>query len=596
MRTASAKTLVSMRSTFSHMAMTNTLMTRAWRLASIAAFSIALAGSRAGGQSVAASPVHKPQPTSAAITVEDLKTREYIIADDSMEGRDTGTRGGLRGATYIAGQLKQLGLEPAGDNGTFLQRIPWVRRVADTNATLKVADQLLRMGTDYLIVQRLGPQILMRGGAFGSPFNEESARTVYGGTLGDSTLLAPELAKGRIVVFDAPPAMAGRAVWNRLNLREYAQAKAVIIGSLVPSSYPSMREPREVYWDSLAPGPRSVTLLVVTPDVVSAIFRGSAARTMRDEGLPMSGHIAYITSATEAPTYNVVGIVRGSDPSRRNTYVAVGAHHDHVGFADVAADHDSIRAFNTLLRPMGQDEPAPRTVTADQLQRVRLLADSLHAVHGGRRLDSIMNGADDDGSGTVLGLELAEALSKSSARPARSVLFVFHAAEERGAYGSEYFTDHPTVPRDSIVAQVNMDQMGRGGPEDASPSGQNALVVLGAGRLSKQLGTIADSINQRSAYGFRFDHSFDQPGHPSQGWCRSDHWEYARYNIPVLFFVSDVWYQDYHMVTDEAQYINYPRLAKVGQYVLEVVQTIANLRQRPPLDQRPYTPYSDCVQ
>jgi Zn-dependent M28 family amino/carboxypeptidase len=207
-----------------------------------------------------------------------------------------------------------------------------------------------------------------------------------------------------------------------------------------------------------------------------------------------------------------------------------------------------------------------------------------------------MNGADDDGSGTVLALEIAEAFAKGRTSPKRSLIFVFHAAEEKGLYGAEYFADHPTVPRDSIVTQINMDQMGRGGAEDAPPAGTNAMVVLGARRLSAELGTIADEVNSRPAYGFTIDRSFDAPGDPSSGWCRSDHYMYARYGIPVLFFVSAVWYIDYHMVSDEPQYIDYPRLAKVGNYIHDVVAEVANLPHRPLLDHARPNPDAACVQ
>jgi Zn-dependent M28 family amino/carboxypeptidase len=207
-----------------------------------------------------------------------------------------------------------------------------------------------------------------------------------------------------------------------------------------------------------------------------------------------------------------------------------------------------------------------------------------------------MNGADDDGSGTVLALEIAEAYARAKVKPKRSLLFVWHAAEEKGLYGAEYFADHPTVPRDSIVAQVNMDQMGRGGAEDAPPSGTDALVVLGARRLSTELGAVADAVNRRPAYRFHFDMSFDAPNDPSQGWCRSDHYMYARYSIPVLFFVSAVWYIDYHMVSDEPQYLNYPRMAKVGNFIHDVIGEIANQPRRPALDHPRRDPEEVCKQ
>ena len=154
---------------------------------------------------------HTPRPTSAEITVEDVRTREYIIADDSMEGRDTGRRGGLRSAQYIAGELKRLGLEPAGDNGTYLQRIPWVSRTPDTTGVLRAGTQTLRWGTDYLVLPKLGFALALGGQPFGGGFRGDGVATVYGGKIGDSTI-APDLTRGKVVVFAAPaiPVLATR--------------------------------------------------------------------------------------------------------------------------------------------------------------------------------------------------------------------------------------------------------------------------------------------------------------------------------------------------------------------------------------------------
>src|SRR5215213_11877849 len=146
---------------------------------------------------------HAPRPTSAEISTEDARTRAYIIADDSMEGRDTGRRGGERSARYIAGELKRLGLEPAGDRGTYLQQIPWVSRTPDTTAVLRAGTTTLRWGTDYLVLPKLGFALALGGQPFGGGFRGENVATVYGGKIGDSTI-APDLIRGKVVVFGAP--------------------------------------------------------------------------------------------------------------------------------------------------------------------------------------------------------------------------------------------------------------------------------------------------------------------------------------------------------------------------------------------------------
>jgi hypothetical protein len=534
---------------------------------------------------------HAPKPTTAAITVEDVMTREYIIADDSMEGRDTGRRGGVKSANYIAAELKRLGLEPAGDKGTYLQEIPWMVRAPDSAATLRVNGETLRWGTDFLLYPRIGFALALGGQPLGGSFTGENVPTVYGGRIGDSTI-APDQVTGKVVVFATPAQRPSIAFWQRDDLRRYAGARAIMVTTLDVGSPAAYKVSRETYWDTTntgAVGP--LTVISITSAVAANIFGAPLDSASRGrEGAPLSGSARFIDRPAPYPSYNVVGIVRGSDAALKNTYVAVGSHHDHIGILQ-PVDHDSLRAFNAIVRPRGADDPPPRTVTDSQWKLINALVDSLHKANG-RRIDSIANGADDDGSGTVLALEIAEALAKARTKPARSVLFVFHTAEEKGLFGSLYYADHPTVPRDSIVAQINMDQMARGEPEDAPPGGENALVVIGLNRRSNELGDLAVKTNQK--YGFKFDYNFDRNGDPTNAYCRSDHYMYARYGIPVAFFVAAAWYIDYHMVSDEPQYVAYDRMTKIGNYVHDVVAEVANMKTRPALTGPKPDPHGLC--
>jgi len=531
------------------------------------------------------------RPTSPDITVEDVRTRTYTIAHDSMEGRDTGKRGGLRSAQYIAGELKRLGLEPAGDNGTYLQRIPWVSRTPDTAAVLRVGERTLRWGTDYLVIPKLGFALALGGQPFGGGFRGENVATIYGGRVGDSTV-APELTRDKVVVFAAPTF----AFWQRDNLRRYAGARAIVVATLDLGAPAAYKVRRETYWDSTgASGVAPLTVISVTKAAAAAMFTAPFDQlTVGASGLPLSGSAGFIDGSTEAPAYNVVGIVRGSDARLRNTYVAIGAHHDHVGMGP-PVDHDSIRAFNQVVRVRGADDPPPRQVTDEQWTKIHAALDSLHRVHG-VRLDSIFNGADDDGSGTVLALEIAEAFAKAKVKPKRSLLFVWHTAEEKGLYGAQYYSDHPTVPRDSIVAQVNMDQMGRGDPVDNPAGGPNALVVIGPRRLSTELGAMVEKVNARPEHRFTLDYEFDRDNDPTNAYCRSDHYMYARYGIPVAFFVAAAWYIDYHMVSDEPQYIAYDRMTKIGRFVRDYVAQVANLDHRARVDGPKPEPNGLCRQ
>jgi hypothetical protein len=534
---------------------------------------------------------HAPRPTTADITAEDARTRSYIIADDSMEGRDTGRRGGERSARYIASELKRLGLEPAGNSGTYLQQIPWVSRTPDTTAVLRAGQQPLHWGTDFLVLPKLGFALALGGQPFGGGFRGDAVPTVYGGRIGDSTI-APDLVRGKVVVFASPTF----AFWQRDNLRRYGGARAIVLATLDLGAPPAYRVRRETYWDSTrASGVVPLTVISMTRAAAASMFTTPFDQlTAGTSGAPLSGSAGFIDGPTEAPAYNVVGIIRGSDPKLRASYVAIGAHHDHVGMG-APVDHDSIRAFNQVVRQRGADDPPPRQVTDEQWTRIRAVIDSLHRLHG-VRLDSIFNGADDDGSGTVLALEIAEAFARTKTKPKRSLLFVWHTAEERGLYGAQYFADHPTVPRDSIVAQVNMDQMGRGEPIDNPAGGPNALVVIGARRLSTELGDIAETVNGRPENKFALDYQFDKDGDPTNAYCRSDHYMYARYGIPVAFFAAAAWYIDYHMVSDEAQYIAYDRLAHIGRFIRDYVGDVANLDHRPLVDKPKPDPNGLCRQ
>jgi len=540
---------------------------------------------------VVASPSRSQTPTSADITAQDVRTRTYIIADDSMEGRDTGKRGGLRSARYIAGELKRLGLEPAGDDGTYLQRIPWVSRTPDTTGVLRVGERTLRWGSDYLVLPKLGFALALGGQPFGGGFRGDNIATIYGGRVGDSTV-APELTRNKVIVFSAP----AFAFWQLDNLRRYTAARAIVVATLDLGAPSAFRVRRETYWDSTgASGVAPLTIISVTKAAASAMFTAPFDQlAVGATGLPLSGSAGFIDGPTEAPAYNVVGIVRGSDSKLRNTYVAIGAHHDHVGMGP-PVDHDSIRAFNQVVRVRGADDPPPREVTDEQWAKIHAVLDSLHRVHG-IRLDSIFNGADDDGSGTVLALEIAEAFAKARPKPKRSLLFVWHTAEEKGLYGAQYYSDHPTVPRDSIVAQVNMDQMGRGDPVDNPSGGPNALVVIGPRRLSSELGAMVEKVNARAEHRFTLDYEFDRDNDPTNAYCRSDHYMYARYGIPVAFFVAAAWYIDYHMVSDEPQYIAYDRMTKIGRFIRDYVAEVANLGARPVVDQPKPEPNGLCRQ
>jgi hypothetical protein len=318
------------------------------------------------------------------------------------------------------------------------------------------------------------------------------------------------------------------------------------------------------------------------------------------QGGKLSGQIRFV--AKEAPARNVAAIIPGSDPALRGQYVAIGAHNDHIGFNNEPADHDSVKAYQMVARPQGADNE--ETPVADVAwTRIRHIADSLRATHAARR-DSIYNGADDDGSGTSTVLEIAEAFANARVKPKRSLLFVWHTGEELGLLGSSYFTDHPTVPRDSIVAQLNIDMVGRGGVNDftgvtkaGAPihGGPGYVQLIGSRRLSTELGDLAESVNTATGNALTFDYSLDANGHPQNIYCRSDHYMYARYGIPIIFFTTGG-HADYHQVTDEPQYIDYNRMEAVGKLVYGIAEKVGNLDHRVVVDKPKPNPRGNCQQ
>jgi Zn-dependent M28 family amino/carboxypeptidase len=275
--------------------------------------------------------------------------------------------------------------------------------------------------------------------------------------------------------------------------------------------------------------------------------------------------------------------------------VQVSAHSDHLASSSRAVDHDSLKAYNMVMRPAGSDPRVgvSNTQTSAQTLRIQAIRDSLGKLHPPRR-DSIYNGADDDGSGSTALLEIAENLA-SAPRPKRSIIIVWHTAEEAGLLGSWWLSEHTTVPHDSIIAVLNMDMVGRGERSDNVIGGPRHLEVIGSRRLSTDLGDVVDSVNAKESPGFDIDYSFDAKGQVQNRYCRSDHYMYARTGIPIAY-ISRGYHPDYHMVTDEPQYISYTGVAHVAQLVRDVAVSLADRGDRVRVDKPRPDPLAPCIQ
>jgi len=533
---------------------------------------------------------HAPQPTTSAITTGDLMTRLYLIADDSMKGRQAGSEEHQKVTAYIASELKRMGLEPAGDSGGYFQSIPLVRRHFEQGTSLTAGTATLRADSDFVpIVGR------------GTPRNIDGAQSIYGGVFTDSsTWITADQARGKFVVFSVGLPSSGSRFYT-ISIRptsRFAGAAGVAIPmiEIAPPEYlPRATKPGLALARS-STGPESAAplTLLISHAAARALF-GGPLDSLKPGATGQTVHGSIKLIEEPRPTRNVVAVLRGSDPSVRGEYVAIGAHSDHIGTRDVPLDHDSVRAANEQAWEMRGKSLDNATPSPQQAALIKVNLDSLRKIHP-PHLDSVFNGADDDGSGTVSVLEIAQKFASERPRPRRSLLFVWHTGEELGLLGSRWFTDHPTVPRDSIVAQLNIDMIGRGDSADILGGGPNVVGLVGSKRLSTELGDLAESVNQKMEHPpLHFDYSLDVPGHPENIYCRSDHYMYARYGIPIIFFTTGL-HQDYHQLTDEPEYIDYAHMARVATFVHDLALTVANLDHRVVVDKPKPDPMGVCRQ
>ena len=528
-----------------------------------------------------------PRPTVSDITANDLRTRLYGFSDDSMSGRRIGEPGNYKGTSYIASEFKRLGLKPAGDNGGYFQELPFGPIGYDSAAIkLTVGSAALKARADFVPIAPAANNGVTGKGDF------SSAPTVFAGRLGEPTALDPAVFKGKVAVFLAALPAAGRGgpaalpscedVPNKFGAFNAAKVEQAVrdaaaatngrgaaagggrggagggrggaggpadtraqaagaVGMLVigledltPAAITQLMGGRMGMQNTVtANAPNAIGAATISKGVAQQLFGKSVdGLAVGTTGQPISGGWDYGWKMSKTPARNVVAILPGSDPSRAAEYVLVGAHNDHVGTNAVSVDHDSLRAVNWVTRPQGSNDPACRPTAAQQTKIDSMIkyARSIRPP----RMDSIMNGADDDGSGTAVLLEIAEKFV--SEKPARSIIFVSHQGEEAGLLGSRWFTDHPSVPLTSIVAAHNMDMLGKGRADQVKFGGPNSVQTLGSRRLSREFGDIIDSVNASRAEPMAIDKSWDVVANPMNRFCRSDQVNYVFHDVPVTYF------------------------------------------------------------
>jgi hypothetical protein len=541
----------------------------------------------------------RPAPTSSAITVKDLQVRLYQFADDSMQGRQIGRVGNKKGTDYIAAELKKLGAIPAGDNGTYFQVLPYHLRQFTNHSRLQVDGNPLQWEKDWVAVPGVR-----------APRPIGGATVIFGGVTGDTTRqITAAQANGKFVVLlPAPPSAAAArgpggpgGFGGAPQPNRFAGAVAVAtinLDDLTPPQRAAINQPTVATSSATRGGGGqagtavdSLTLLKrlvdqLQPQATIRLTKAAAARLFSRasfDAIPLGttgGAVTASLDLIELPTEyarNVVAIIPGSDPVLKHQYVAIGAHNDHVGFSNAPVDKDSVKAFNDIRNRLLLANKMV-TLDAQKLAAIRVNMDSIRKIHPKPRLDSIRNGADDDGSGSMAVLEIAEAVAGMKVKPKRSTLFIWHTGEEAGLIGAGFFVANPTVPLDSIVANVNIDMIGRGRAEDLPGGGDDFVGVIGSSFDSKDLGDAVVSVNKKQArplaLDFKFDSTIAWSGYNNL-YSRSDHIIYARAGIPIAFFFTGL-HGDYHQVSDEAEFVDYPHFNRITNYIRDLVVEVGN--------------------
>lgn len=497
-----------------------------------------------------------------AITADQLKDYLYFIADDAMQGRDTPSAGLDVAANFIAFNLKKWGVKPAGDTGSYFQRMWVVRKSADpTASSLVLNGQTLKYGDDFF------------GAADDGMAN---APIVFGGSgwmhkaKGIDTLAGVDV-KGKIVVLyggNSPNGLPAGLTFNDLQSGKQGEDWATpvqnaamkgvvaIINIASPRTQTNWARASQgtgggVQIENLRDNPaggQTLPVVTINQNVVKSLFEGEAANpltTADAKAFPFSGNkSANITvkgKTAKIPTQNVVGMIEGSDPLLKKEMIVLSAHYDHVG-----------------VNPNAPGD------------------------------DKIWNGADDDGSGTVAVLSIAEALAKSAKKPKRSMVFLWVAGEEKGLLGSEYFAKFPTVPMKDVVTNINIDMIGRSRKADNTDtrdkdlSGEQEIFVIGSNMMSTTLGRVTDTVN-KGYLNMTYNLKYDDPKDTNRFFFRSDHFNFAVNGVPAVFFFNGV-HRDYHGAGDHPDKIDYARMQKISRTIFLTMWELGDLKERPKVD------------
>lgn len=521
------------------------------------------------------------------ITANDLAAHLYFFASDLFEGRETSAHGQKLAAEYLAGQYRRMGLTPKGTLETADPRSPkaylqpfslyqsrFEKAVVTVNGKEHVFSGTATDGSFYTVFGGAGTQsgdVVFAGYGIGDDelgYNDFTALSASGIDLGGKwvMMLADEPMSDAETSL-LPTEGNALSTWttgrfNKLRAffgnNESAPAGVLIVGDLSPRSgsvadlatEQASASQAGVGSLSLDPpsGPsrsRFPTVLAISADLASEV----AGRDIREVQAEIDRTLTPVVFATgssltaevqnsinEVSSENVVAFIEGSDPVLKDEYVVISSHYDHVG-----------------MRPPVDGE------------------------------DTIFNGADDDGSGTVTVLEIAEAFARArddGFGPRRSVIFLNVAGEEKGLLGSAFYTDRdPIVPLTQTVANLNIDMIGRIDPTHPDEN-KDYVYIIGSNLVSRELHDINLRANETFGSKVQLHERFNSKDDPNQFYRRSDHWNFGKNNIPFIFFFTGT-HDDYHGVDDEPEKIEYERMAKIAHVIFATAWQVANQDTRP---------------
>ncbi len=498
---------------------------------------------------------------ASTIKAKDLEKHLTFIASDSLKGRNTGSKEQWVAAQYIANHFKSVGLSPV--NGSYFQKVDLLNR-AWTNVELKAKGKTFFYLKEF-IANALAPvqaQSKFKVNFVGFGIQKEGYQDFKGLKAKGNFLLAFEGeakdANGNFVLSGTkdPSAFGKGDGWKeKMKYAKEAGAKGLILitdrdekafGNFVRQRQVMAQRfgnERMVFTEDTKDASAEFPVIVISTDMAAELLGtdaktllqfksqlGTEKKSLPSKFSPSTVEVTIERSEKPVDTYNVVGFLEGTD--KKDEIVVVTAHYDHIGIS-----YD------------GQ----------------------------------INNGANDDGSGTVTVMELAEAFGKAAAegkKPRRSILFMTVTGEEKGLLGSEYYSRHPLFPLANTVCDLNIDMVGR--DDDEHVGKPDFIYVIGSDKLSSHLHQIMEEQNKKHT-GLDLDYRFNDPNDVNRFYYRSDHYNFAKHGIPVAFFFNGV-HADYHQPTDDVEKIEFDKAQKVGRLVFYMAWEISNREQRLPVD------------